>query len=191
MLHSERFKAVLDACVLYPAPLRDYLLSLAANGLYKPLWSDLIQDEWIRNLLKNRKDLTEDKLLRTVKLMNIAFPDADVTGFDEIIKSLSLPDKDDNHVLAAAIRNNADVIITFNLRDFPNDYLSQYDIEAQHPDNFIYHLIDLNQTEAIGALKNQVKRLVQPKRTEKQVLDTLESCGLEKSTERIRKVIGN
>lgn len=190
MLHSGRFKAVLDACVLYPAPLRDYLLSLAATGLYKPLWSEIIQDEWIRNLLQNRADLTKERLLRTVRLMNKAFPDAEVTSFHEIIKSLSLPDKNDNHVLAVGIRSHADVIITFNLNDFPDDYLLNYEIEAQHPDYFILNLIDLDKTKAVDALKRQVKRLTNPKRTVKEVLDTLESNGLEKSTEKVRGILG-
>jgi hypothetical protein len=121
--------------------------------------------------------------------MNEAFPDAVIYGFEEIIHSLSLPDKDDNHVLAVGILSNADVIITFNLTDFPNDYLSQYDIEAQHPDIFIRNLIDLDANKVTSAFQNQVARLKNPVRTKDQVLETLASIGLKKSVKRIRKMM--
>lgn len=88
MIHSPRFTVVLDACVLYPAPIRDILLSLAAEGLFKAKWSDMIQDEWLRNLLKNRTDLKKEQLNQTVNTMNLAFPDANVENFKELIPSL-------------------------------------------------------------------------------------------------------
>lgn len=88
MIHSPRFTVVLDACVLYPAPIRDILLSLAAEGLFKAKWSDMIQVEWLRNLLKNRTDLKKEQLNQTVNTMNLAFPDANVENFKELIPSL-------------------------------------------------------------------------------------------------------
>ena len=95
--------ALLDACVLYPAPLRDFLLNLACSGIFRARWSDEIHDEWIRNLLQNRPDLTAAQLRRTRELMNKAVPDCLVGGYLGIAKSLILPDPDDAHVLAAAI----------------------------------------------------------------------------------------
>jgi len=187
MLHSGRFKAVLDACVLYPAPLRDLLLCLAEAGLYKPRWSDIIQSEWIGNLLLKRVDLSRERLKRTAGLMNRAFPDAEVGGFHELIGSLSLPDENDNHVLAAAIRCNADVIVTMNLSDFPDAYLEKYDIEAQHPDIFITHLIELDPEKSREAFLNQVKRLSNPRKTSKEVLTALEKCGLEQSVKKLEE----
>ena len=91
MIHLPRFIAVLDACVLYPVPFRDLLLSLASAGLYKPKWSALIQDEWSRNLLANRSDLTVAQLQRTATMMNTAFPDADVAGYEVFVPTLTLP----------------------------------------------------------------------------------------------------
>ncbi|TVQ49249.1 MAG: hypothetical protein EA362_04800 [Saprospirales bacterium] len=88
MIHSPRYTVVLDVCVLYPAPIRDILLSLAAEGLFKAKWSDMIQVEWLRNLLKNRTDLKKEQLNQTVNTMNLAFPDANVENFKELIPSL-------------------------------------------------------------------------------------------------------
>jgi len=144
MLYSSRFTAILDACVLYPAPLRDFLLTIAEGELYLPKWSDTIHDEWSRNLVKKREDLDPKAVQATIKAMQSAFPDATVSGFEELITGLNLPDEDDRHVLAAAIRCNADVIVTYNLKDFPSKELNKYDIEAQEPDEFVYNLIELD-----------------------------------------------
>jgi hypothetical protein len=93
------YTAVLDACVLYPAPLRDFLMELAAGGLFRAKWTEQIHDEWIRNLLKKRDDLTIEQLTRTKTLMNTAIPDCMIEGYEELIVGLQLPDEDDRHVL--------------------------------------------------------------------------------------------
>src|ERR1700679_927627 len=104
MIHSSRFIAILDANVLYPAPVRDYLLHLASLQLYKPKWTIEIQEEWIRNLLEKRTDLKRANLVTAKNAMNSAFPDANIVNYEELISSLSLPDDNDRHILAAAIR---------------------------------------------------------------------------------------
>ena len=181
MIHSGKFTALLDANVLYPAPLRDYLLHLANLGLYQPKWTDEIQNEWIDNLLVKRVDLIRDKLEKTKDAMNSAFPDANVVSYKKLMAGLSLKDEDDKHVLAAAIRGNANVIVTFNLKDFPAVYLKTFDIEPQHPDTFVSTIINLDKNKAIEALNNQVKSLRNPSKTKKDVLETLKNCGLEKT----------
>ncbi len=98
------FVVIYDACVLYPAPLRDLLIRLAAKGLVRARWTDQILDECFRNILVNRPDLGEASLQRTRDLMNRALPDVLVTGFEKLIAGLDLPDADDRHVLAAGIR---------------------------------------------------------------------------------------
>ncbi len=134
--------AVYDANILYPAPLRDLFIRLAQAGLVRARWTETIHDEWIRNVLKNNPSLSAERLARTRSLMNEAVRDCLVTGYEELIASLSLPDPDDRHVLAAAIRAGADVIVTYNLTDFPADTLARFDIEAQHPDDFLVCLLD-------------------------------------------------
>ena len=135
MAGSARYTAILDANVLYPATLRDLLLSLARDGLYHARWSERIQDEWVRSLLARRPDLEAAALRRTCELMAQAVPDSVVQGWQSIEPGLTgLPDADDRHVLAAAICGHADV--TFNLSDFPVEGLAPFGVEAKHPDDF-------------------------------------------------------
>jgi hypothetical protein len=149
--------------------------------LYKPKWTDEIQNEWIDNLLLKREDLERKKLEKTKDAMNDAFPDTNVANYQELIAGLSLNDKDDIHVLAAAIRGNANVIITFNLKDFPFAYLKNFAIEPQHPDIFISNIINLRKNEAMEALDNLIKSLRNPQKTKEEVLETLKNCGLKKA----------
>jgi predicted nucleic acid-binding protein len=170
--------AVLDACILYPAPIRDLLLSFAEVGLYKPFWSDKINEEWVRNLLLNRADLSLEKLQSTVDAMNFAFPDANVQENEEITDSLSLPDLNDRHVLATAIQCESSIIVTANLKDFPETELRAFAITAISPDNFIAGLIRKNKLLAFSAFENQVRRLQNPILNKLQVLETFHKLGL-------------
>ena len=83
---SSHFTVVYDACVLYPAPLRDLLAHLALADLYRARWSDMIHDEWTRNVLASRPDLTAEQLTRTRQLMNAHVRDSLVTGHDYMIR---------------------------------------------------------------------------------------------------------
>ena len=164
--------------MLYPAPLRDLLVRLALTGLFRAKWSARIHEEWIRSVLKNRPDLTEEQLRRTCDLMNRAVPDCLVTGHEGLIEQLQLPDADDRHVLAAAIRSQAGVIVTFNLKDFPSDALAPYNVEAQHPDEFISHQFDLSPAAVAAAVRDQRLALKNPPRSARELLDILLSTGL-------------
>lgn len=132
------------------------------SGRFRARWTDLIHDEWVRNLLKNRPELDPANLQRTVECMNAAVPDALVTGHEALIAGLNLPDPDDRHVLAAAIRCGASVIVTFNSRDFPEDRLAPFGIEVQHPDEFIDNLFDLDQAAVVAAAQKQRHTLKNP-----------------------------
>jgi hypothetical protein len=116
---SSNFTVIYDACVLYPAPLRDLLMRLALTDLYRARWTDMIHDEWTHSVLKQRTDLKAEDLKRTRSLMNAHVRDSLVTGFEHLIPSVELPDADDRHVVAAAIHGGASLIVTFNLKDFP------------------------------------------------------------------------
>ncbi len=108
---ADRFTAMLDANVLYPFLVRDVLLSLAEAGLYRPVWTAEINAEWSENLIAGKPE-REAAIKATIEAMNEAFPEAVTTGYEDLIPSLTLPDNDDRHVLAAAIRSGASVIVT-------------------------------------------------------------------------------
>lgn len=181
MRHSS-FTAVYDACVLYPAPLRDFLMWLALSGRFRARWSLEIHNEWKRNLLKNRPDLTTEQLDRTSDLMDQAIPDACVYGYERLIEGLTLPDVDDRHVLAAAIRCNASVIVTFNQKDFPDETLGPFGIEAQHPDEFVDNLFDLDPAAVVAAAQRQRKQLKMPPMDVSTYLELLLRQGLTRSS---------
>lgn len=175
-----KYIVVYDACVFYPAPVRDILIELAqpGNDLFQAKWTRQIEGEWIRNLAENRSDIPIERLQETAQCMVAAVPDCIVANYQDLIPSLQLPDVDDRHVFAAAIRCKAQAIITFNLKDFPAAYLLDYDIEPIHPDIFLINQFDLSQAKVLDAVKNIRSRLKNPRIIATQYLSTLASLGL-------------
>ena len=180
------FTVVYDACVLYPAPLRDLLIRIANIGLVRARWTDRILDECFENILERRPDLKPEALARTRQLMTEAVPDCLVSGYEELIEGIDLPDPDDRHVVAAAIRCGAQVIVTFNLDDFPADRLRRYHVEAQHPDDFVLDHIDLSPGTVVRAVEEQMAALRNPPIDLPTLLDTLRGIGLVQSVARLR-----
>lgn len=156
---------------------------------FRARWTDEIHDEWTRNLLKNRDDLSAEQLQRTVELMNQAVPDCLVENYADLINSLELPDPNDRHVLAAAIKCQANVIVTNNLKDFPNDKLEKYGIEVQSPDIFLGHLFDLNPTAFCSAVRQQRKRLQNPNYLAEELLEIFYNQGLPLTVNKLKDVI--
>ncbi len=159
---ASQFTVVYDACVLYPSTLRDILLRLALTDTFRAKWSERIHDEWTRNLKDNCPDIDEAYLLKTRELMNAHVRDALVEGYEYLIDPIELPDNDDRHVVAAAIAANADVIVTYNLKDFPDCALAPFDLQAIHPDSFIHDLIDLHPAAVIGVIRTARAALKKP-----------------------------
>ena len=178
--------AVYDACVLYPASLRDLLLSLAKAKAVLPFWSEEIRDEWTRSLLRKRPNLKE-RQERTRREMDTHFPNSLVRGYESMIPTLQLSDPKDRHVLAAAIQAKVEYIVTFNLKDFPRTVLLPYGIEALPPDEFVLRLIQKNPNRVIEAVKNHRLRLVRPPKTVEEYLETLEKQELPKTVEFLRE----
>lgn len=174
---SDRFTVVLDANVLYPFLTRDVLLSLAHAGLYRPLWSADIMQEWQDRLIE-KKPAKAEKIALTAQLMAEHFPESLVEGYQSLIATLTLPDPEDRHVLAAAIRGTAQAIVTENLRDFPKEALAAYDIEAITADEFCLSTIQLYQADAIQALSAMRQRYSSPPMTSIELLLAFNACGL-------------
>ena len=178
--------ALLDANVLYPAPLRDFLLQLAYDDFFEPKWSEEIQNEWTRNLLANRSDLTAAQLARTRDAMERAFPAACVVGYEPRIPTLANHPKD-RHVLAAAIEGNARFLVTLNQKDFPVSALVPWKIDAILPDDFALALCQKTPSDVVSMVRRHRARLTKPQKSPTEYLDSLERCGLLATVEWLRK----
>jgi predicted nucleic acid-binding protein len=183
------FCAFLDASVLYPVTLRNLLMRLTLNGLFQARWSEHVHEEWIRAVLRDRTDIPIERLHKVRDLMNEHADDSVVTGYEGLIEGLHLPDLDDRHVLAAAIVGQADVIVTRNVKDFPQELLERYGIEAQHPDEFIRHLLDLAPTLVVDALRDQQTALSRPPLSMEEMLVLLERIGLVETVAELRRIM--
>lgn len=171
MIHSVKFTCFLDTNVIYPIEIRDLLFWFAHYELYTPKWSVHIFDEWMEVMARN--SVPEKEILKRVEIANRAFPDALVKNYEPLIESLNLRDPKDCHVLAAAIKANADIIVTNNLKDFPAEILEVYGMAAKSADDFLTDIIDLNPDTAVEAFRKLVMNRRNPDLDEFQVLDAL------------------
>jgi len=170
-----RYTAVLDACVLVPIALADTLLRVAEKGLYRPLWSGRI--------LAEAQAATEEihpgiDAAKRFAQMREAFDDALVSGWEELEGGLSLPDQDDRHVLAAAIRGGAQAIITANAKDFPAAALAPLGLEAVHPDDFLLDQLDLSPPTILQVIREQAARTRRPPLTRRDLATLLGRAGV-------------
>jgi predicted nucleic acid-binding protein len=132
--------AVFDACVLYPFHTRNILVQCAVDRLVNVRWTDEIHDEWMRNLAANTPGLSMDRLRRTRDLMKAAVLTADVQEYARHVQSITLPDPNDRHVVAAANAGGASVVVTWNIRDFPEAELARHGLRRETPDQFLLGL---------------------------------------------------
>lgn len=165
------YVAVLDACVLYPFSLRDTLLRAAENELYSPRWTDRILEEATCNLVGNGR-VSAQQARRLTSVISDTFPEADVTGYGAF-EELMLNHLKDRHVLAAAVVANADVIVTENLRDFPEYALEPYGIKARSSDGFLCELYEGSPDIVVGLIREQADDLRNPTQTVQQVIESL------------------
>ena len=172
------YTALLDANVLYPAPLRDVFLQLASTDIFKAKWPADIHREWMEAILRNEPQRDRAALERTRDLMDRATRDSLVAGYEPLIPGLTLPDPDDRHVLGAAIVGRCDVIVTQNLKHFPDEALAPFQIEAQHPDEFLCSHLDLAPGLFCSAIRKVRARLVNPPYSVEDYLATLTRQGL-------------
>jgi len=165
-------------------------MRLARTGIVQARWSTVILDECFRSIERERPDLDGERLARTRALMDAALPAAMVHDFESLVDSVTLPDPDDRHVVAAAIRCGAQAIITFNLRDFPAEALRQYDLDAKHPDEFALDCLDLAPALVANCVREQASALRHPERSVRDVLADLRAGGLVQSVARLHELFG-
>ena len=150
--------ALLDTCVLVPSRARDVLLEIASTGVYRPLWSSEILAELDRTLrmLLGKRGISQEEigayLTRLIRQLETAFPDALVTDWESLAKTVQLPDPDDRHVVAAGRAGRADVIVTDNLADFPPAALP-VPLVRQSLDDFLLDTLDLHTGPVISAVR--------------------------------------
>jgi predicted nucleic acid-binding protein len=180
---------VYDACVLYSAQLRDLLMHLTLADLCCARWSDVILDEWARATSEKHAKASAESIARCRDLMNLHAPEALVTGFESLIPTLSLPDPDDRHVLAAAIHSEAKIIVTFNLKDFPEKVLAEHGIEALHPDDFLLRSLQSDFGSVCEIIHAQRAELKKPPIDASAFLDRLEKQGLPQTVAYLRNVV--
>lgn len=177
------FTVVYDTNVLFPNEMRDLLVEIAAHpaGIVRARWSAHILEELRRNLHEKR-GIELAKLDRLAELMGRAVRDALVEGYEELIPGLTgLPDPDDRHVLAAAIRCHAQVIVTQNLKDFPAGCLQRYGMEAQSADTYLLHLVELAPGVVYGAIREISERRTRAPKRVRDLVDAFEACGMPRS----------
>lgn len=181
------FVVIYDANVLYPSLLRDVLIRVAQRGMVRARWTERILDEVFTNLVSNRPELDRTKLARTRELMNASVRDVLIEGYEPLIPTVNLPDENDRHVVAAAIRAQAQMVVTTNLRDFPSEELSKWNIEAKHPDDFLVDQFHLDAIALHVILQQIADSAHRPPLTFAEVLDGLERCGITQATALLRR----
>lgn len=177
------FPVFLDTCVLYPATLTDTLLRIAEQGVIRPYWSRDVLQELHRNLAQR---IGEDRAVRRIQAMETAFNEAAVSGYEDLIDSMTCDPKD-RHVLAAAVASGSQVIVTFNLKDFPVEALSGHDIDAVNPDDFLLDQLDLYPGAVMAALAAQISATTRPHLTPLMLLDALGRCGVPRFVAELRR----
>ena len=187
MIHSISFNCVLDTNVLVPIAIRDLLFWFAHYDLYTPKWSSHIFDEWVS--VMERMNVPKEEQLKRIAKANAAFPDALVKNYEPLIDGLTLPDVKDKHVLAAAIKTNANVIVTNNLKDFPKEYLATFGLSAKTADDFLTDTIDLNQDIAVKAFKQLVLNRTNPDLDDFQVLDSFRNNGIKDAADYLHALL--
>ncbi len=187
MIHSVRFICVLDTNVIYPLWIRDLLLWFAHYDLYTPKWSKHIFDEW--DVVMTRKGISEEDRSKRISIVNEAFPDGMVENYESLAQMLDLPDEKDKHVLAAAIKTNANLIVTNNLKDFPVDYLTSFSLSAKSADDFLTDIIDLNHDASIRAFKDMVLQKKNPPYDKYEVLDILRRNSLKDTADYLHTLL--
>lgn len=190
-MFANRFTAVIDACVLCSALKRNLILSLAEAELYRVRWSDEIMDETEKaiGIILAKKDCKDavQHAIQARAAMNQAFAEANVAGYEHHGNGIGkLPDEGDRHVMAAAIKSKADIIVTENLKDFPRKVLAKYGIEAKSSDEFIADAINLSPSLAIAAIKRMRLRLDRPEKSPEILLLDMEKSGLTQAADQLR-----
>lgn len=179
------FPAFLDTCVLFSATLTDTLLRIAEEDAFRPQWSEGVLVE-LHTVLEREVDLEPARASRRISQMRAAFPDAEVTDYDELVSAMTCDPKD-RHVLAAAVAGGSEVLVTFNVKDFPEASVAAYNIGVVAPDAFLLDQLDLHPARVGRALVGQMAESKRPPLTMGQLLGRLTRAGVPAFAEEARR----
>ncbi len=182
------YAALLDSCILVPSVVADTLLRLAEYGFFRPLWSQRILEEMEYVILKVHPELNHSRIRNRSVAMNATFEDALVAGWQGLVAGLDLPDDNDRHVFAAAIRGGAQSLVAFNLKDFPLTQLETYGIETRHPDEFPLDQFGLFPARALRSLQQQADELYNPASDLTGLLNRLERYGVPQFVDQVKLI---
>jgi PIN domain len=179
--------AVFDACILYPFHLRNILVQAGVDRLVEARWTDEIHDEWIRNLTARTPAVPIERLQNTRRLMNDALPTAMVSGYENHVLEVNLPDPNDRHVVAAGITAGASIILTWNLRHFPAKELKRFGLRRETPDALLSSLYDKVPDLTISCLANARRNLTKTRVSSADFINILNSQNLIELAKRVKK----
>jgi predicted nucleic acid-binding protein len=179
------FPVFLDTCVLYPIVLTDTMLRVAEQSVFRPHWSDDVMSELRRNLALIEQ-IGEDGAGRRIAAMNRAFPDAMVSGYEALIPGMECDPKD-RHVMAAAVHSECQVVVTYNLKDFPTEEMAKHQLEVVHPDVFLLDQLDLYPEAVYIALRRQSEESARPQLTALQLMASFEKLELRDFAAELRR----
>jgi hypothetical protein len=190
-LFANRFTAFVDACTLANVLKRNLLLSLAEADFFRLRWSNCVLDETegaIRRIATKKGSADPSGMAKRARsAMERAFEDATVTDYDPLLSAADvLPDPGDKHVLAAALKTQAAMIVTENLRHFPVEALSSLNIEAKSADQFIADTIALDPARAVAVIRRMRERFKRPEKTTEALLIDMEADGLVETVDLLR-----
>ncbi|MEM6939307.1 MAG: PIN domain-containing protein [Pseudomonadota bacterium] len=149
-----RDRVLIDACVLYPTVMREMVLGVAAQGLFEPLWSARLLEEWARAAAK-QGPTAEAQARGEIAVVKATWPQALRPAAPGVEARLWLPDAGDLHVLAVVIDASADVLLTLNAKDFPRGTLAEEGLRRADPDGYLLEHWQ-NAPEAVEAVAAQV-----------------------------------
>ncbi|HWB46277.1 MAG TPA: PIN domain-containing protein [Hyphomicrobiaceae bacterium] len=190
-MFANRYTAFIDACSLAGVLKRNLLLTLAETGFYRVRWSQQVLDETekaIKSMMERRNiEDAEKRSQASIFAMTEAFDDAMVSEFDSFLcVADKLPDPGDAHVLAAAIKTRAHIIVTDNIKHFPSEILGPLNIEAATTDDFLANTITLNTAKAVGAIKTMRERFKRPEKSAEDMFLDMEASGLTSTVDVLR-----
>ena len=164
------------------------MLTLAQTGLFRARWSEYVHEEWMRAVVAKRPDIAMEQLQKTRLAMDNAVLDCLVGGYEGLIASLSLPDRNDRAILAAAIVARASVIVTFNQKDFPQEALAPFGIHTRHPDEFILDVESLDEIAFLDAVTLDLNHYAAPPISLDDYAEQLRKAGAPRTADHLLKL---